>query len=157
MPPVAIFFGPIHVTEFRRKIKRRGCIFVCFSTRAVHLDVYYRMTCDSFLEAFFRFFNTRCHATHFIWCDNGTNLKSGSKSFTSSFKGVKWKGVVDTWSAHGVSQRHIPPYAPSKGGNWERMVGLAKNIITAIAAQNYYRSITTEAPGTYFKEVERDT
>ena len=34
------------------------------------------------------------------------------------------------------------------------MVGLAKNIITAIAARNYYRSITTEELGTYFKEVE---
>ena len=34
------------------------------------------------------------------------------------------------------------------------MVGLAKNLITAIAAHNYYRSITTEELGTYFKEVE---
>jgi hypothetical protein len=112
------------------------------------------MTCDSFLEAFFRFFNTRGNAARFIWCDNGTNLKSGSKALTSSFEGVKWKAVVDKWSAHGVSWRHIPPYAPSKGGNWERMVGLAKNVITAIAARNYYRSITTEELGTYFKEVE---
>ena len=77
------------------------------------------MTCDSFLEAFFRFFNSLGHATRFIWCDNGTNLKSGSKTLTSSFGGVKWKGVVDKWSAHGVAWRHIPPYAPSKGGNWD--------------------------------------
>ena len=34
------------------------------------------------------------------------------------------------------------------------MVGLAKNVITAIAARNYYRSITTEELCTYFKEVE---
>jgi hypothetical protein len=50
------FFRPIYVTEFRKRIKRWGCIFVCFSTRAVHIEVCYRMTCDSFLEAFFRFF-----------------------------------------------------------------------------------------------------
>ena len=34
------------------------------------------------------------------------------------------------------------------------MVGLTKNIITAIAARDYYRSITTEELCTYFKEVE---
>ena len=62
--------------------------------------------------------------------------------------------MVDKWSAHGISWRHIPPFAPSKGGNWERMVGLAKNLITAIAARDYYRSITTEEVCTYFKEVE---
>ena len=97
------FFGPMYVTEFRRKVKRWGCIFVCFSTRAVHLEVCYKMTCDSFLEAFFRFFNSRGHATRFIWCDNGTNLKSGAKALNSSFEGVKWKGVIDKWSSHGIS------------------------------------------------------
>ena len=114
------FFGPMYVTEFRRKIKSWGCVFACFSTRAVHLEVCYKMTCDSFLEALFRFFNSRGHATCFIWCDNGTSLKSGSKALNSSFEGVKWKGIIDKWSSvHGISWRHIPPYAPSKGGNWE--------------------------------------
>ena len=68
------FFGPINVTEFRKKIKRWGCIFVCFSTRAVHIEVCYRMTCDSFLEAFFRFFNTRGHSVRYMWCDNGSKF-----------------------------------------------------------------------------------
>ena len=120
----------------------------------MHLEVCYKMTCDSFLEAFFRFFNTCGHATRFIWCDNGTNLKAGSKTLTSDFEGVKWKGVVDKWSAHGISWHHTPPYAPSKGGNWKRIVGLAKNVITAIAARNCDRSITTEELCTYFKQVE---
>ena len=34
------------------------------------------------------------------------------------------------------------------------MVGIAKNLITAIAARDYYRSITTKELCTYFKEVE---
>ena len=34
------------------------------------------------------------------------------------------------------------------------MVGLAKNLISAIAARDYYRAITTEELRTYFKEVE---
>ena len=120
------FFRHIMVTEFLRIIKRWGCIFICFATRAVHLEVCYYMTCDSFLEAFFRFFNTRGHATKYVWCDNGTNLKAGSKALTHCFEGIKWKGVIDKWSARGISWHHILPFAPSKGGNWERMVSLAK-------------------------------
>ena len=85
---------------------------------AVHLEVCYNMSCDSFLGAFFRFFNTRGHATRYVWCDNGTNLKAGSKALSQSFGNVKWKDVVDKWSAHGISWHHIPPFAPSKGGNW---------------------------------------
>ena len=64
------------------------------------------------------------------------------------------KRGVNKLSAHGISWCHIPPFAPLKGGNWERMVGLAKKLIAAIAAREYYRSITTEELCTYFKEVE---
>ena len=58
---------------------------------------------------------------------------------------------VDKWSAQGVSWRHIPPFAHSKGV----MVGLSKNLINTIATRDFYRSITTEDLITYFiKEVE---
>ena len=97
-----------------------------------------------FLEVFFRFFNSRGHSTRFIWCDNGTNLKAGSKALSSSFDSIKWKGVVDKWSARGISWHHILPFAALKGGNWERMVGLSKSLITAIAARDYYCSISTD-------------
>ena len=61
------------------------------------------MTCDYFLEAFFRFFNSRGHATRYIWCDNGTNLKAGSKALTQSFENIKWKNVIDKWSVLDIS------------------------------------------------------
>ena len=32
-------FGPIFVTELRRKIKSWGCLFVCFATGAIHLEM----------------------------------------------------------------------------------------------------------------------
>ena len=65
------------------------------------------------------------------------------------------EGVVDRWSAHVISWRHIPPFAPLKGGNWERMIGLAKTLIASIAAREHYRSITTQELCTYIKKVER--
>ena len=81
------------------------------------------MSCDSFLDAFFRFFNTRGHAARHMWCDSkGTNFKASSKALTQSFRNVEWKNVIDKWSANGISWCHIPPFAPSKEGNWEQMV-----------------------------------
>ena len=61
-------FGPIFVTELRKKIKRWGCLFVCFSMRAVHLEMCYDMSCNSFLNAFFRFFQfpQPCHTSHLV-------------------------------------------------------------------------------------------
>ena len=69
------------------------------------------MSCESFLEAFFRIFNTRGHATKHIWCDNGMNLKAGSKAIMQSLNDVKWK-----WSSHSIAWRHISLFAPSKAG-----------------------------------------
>ena len=62
--------------------------------------------------------------------------------------------MIDKWSAHGISWHHIPPFAPSKEGNWEQMVEISKNLISTIADRNYYHAITTEEFTTYFKEVE---
>ena len=72
-----------------------------------------------FLLELFRFFSIRGHTTRFIWYDNGTILKAGFKALTHSFEGIKWNGVIDKWSARGISWRHIQPFAPSNGGNWE--------------------------------------
>ena len=56
--------------------------------------------------------------------NNGTNFKAGSKALMQSFKNVHWKGVIDKLSACGISSKCIPPFLPSKGGIWKRMVGL---------------------------------
>ena len=96
-------FGPIFVTDLRKRLKRWCCIFVCFPTRAVHLELCFGMSCDSILNAFFRFFNSTGNATRHIWCDNGSNFKAGSKALSQSFKNVEWKGVIDKWDACGVS------------------------------------------------------
>jgi hypothetical protein len=49
------FFGPMYVVVGRRREKRYGCIFTCFVTRAVHLEIAHRLDTDSFIMAFRRF------------------------------------------------------------------------------------------------------
>jgi len=50
-------FGPFHVVIGRRREKRYG--LTCLSTRAVHLEVVFSLSADSFLMALRRFIADR--------------------------------------------------------------------------------------------------
>ena len=49
------FFGPILTKLARKEFKRYGCIFTCLCSRAVHLEMSYDLSTDSFLSCLARF------------------------------------------------------------------------------------------------------
>ena len=57
----------------RSRLKRWLCIFLCLSTRAVHLEVVWGLDTDSFLNAFTRF-TSRRGVPKEMTSDNGTNF-----------------------------------------------------------------------------------
>lgn len=71
------FPGPITIMEsLRRKAattKGYICIFVCFTTKAVHIEVVRDLSTKSFLNALNRFFDRRGKCTT-IYSDNATNI-----------------------------------------------------------------------------------
>ena len=66
-------FGPFNVTQKQSQVKRYGCVFSCFVTRAIHLEVLSSMETDSFINAFIHFVARR-GAPLQVRSDNGTNL-----------------------------------------------------------------------------------
>ena len=48
-------FGPFTVKRARSEVKRYGCLFVCFFTRAVHLELLDDLSTSSFTNALRRF------------------------------------------------------------------------------------------------------
>jgi hypothetical protein len=76
-PPFSItgldFFGPVHTKLARKEFKRYGCLFTCLASRAVHLEMAYDLTTDSFLSAFSRFVARRGRPKE-VMSDNGTNF-----------------------------------------------------------------------------------
>ena len=70
------YFGPLYVKQKRCHVKRYGCIFVCYTTRAVHLEVAHSLDTDSFLCCFHRFISRR-GTPQKSFSHNGTNLTAG--------------------------------------------------------------------------------
>ena len=67
------YFGQILVKVGRKHTKRHGCLFTCMACRAVHLEVAYSLTANSFLQAFFRFVHRRGPVRE-MYNDRGTNF-----------------------------------------------------------------------------------
>ena len=77
MPFAAVgidYFGPIQVKLKRSVVKRYGCVFTCLVVRAVHIEISYDLSTDSFIQAFTRFVSRRGPPRE-VYSDNGTNFK----------------------------------------------------------------------------------
>ncbi|XP_075150623.1 uncharacterized protein LOC142224721 [Haematobia irritans] len=119
------YAGPFEVKSFTgrycRITKGYVCVFVCFATRAIHLEAVSDLSTAGFLAAFHRFVARRgCPAT--IFSDNGTNFVGASRELERNFRDVMRgsSDVVSSKFAHqGLSWRFIPAGAPHMGGLWE--------------------------------------
>ena len=61
------FFGPLEVKHLRKHEKRYGCLFTCLVTRAVHLEVAFSLSTDSFIMCLRRFIAKRGKWNKFCW------------------------------------------------------------------------------------------
>jgi len=90
------FCGPIHIRSGICKvqsIKSYIAVFVCFVTRAIHLELVSNLTTSTFMAALFRFISIRAQYAH-IYSYNGTNFVGAEKELTSYFKIVPRKRSI---------------------------------------------------------------
>lgn len=122
------FAGPFSLKSSNLKnakfIKSYASVFVCFSTRAVHLEVCSDMSTDAFLACFERFVGRR-GLPKTMFSDNGRNFVGASYRLLQEhhiFMKNAEKSLQEKYGLHGFSWSFIPPYAPHMGGLWEAAV-----------------------------------
>ncbi|XP_055714436.1 uncharacterized protein LOC129808690 [Phlebotomus papatasi] len=97
-------------------------IFVCMSTKAVHLEVLTSLSTNAFLSAFKRFISRRGLPAH-IYSDNGTNFVGSDKMLQKMLQDHQMQNELTDYSSNLKVQWHFnPPAAPHHGGLWEAAV-----------------------------------
>lgn len=105
-------------------------LFVCFNTKAVHIELVSSLNTEDFLAALKRFIGRRGVPTK-IYSDNGSQFKSASSKLHDLYVRFNEPGAKNNISrfaaTKGIEWKFIPPLSPSMGGLWERAVQSVKN------------------------------
>ncbi|BES94226.1 Retrotransposon protein [Nesidiocoris tenuis] len=131
------FCGPFTVTvaglRGMRSIEVYLAVFVCFSVKAIHLEIVMDLSTDGFLQCLERFMGRR-GVPSVIWSDNGRNFVGAANLLrkirqSSSQDDCLENSVTERMANRGVEWKFIPPRAPHFGGLWEAAVKSAKRLI----------------------------
>nr|XP_023028346.1 uncharacterized protein LOC111516414 [Leptinotarsa decemlineata] len=155
------FAGPFFIKDGRLRnraiIKAYLCIFVCFSTKAVHLFTNLTVSnlkSEAFLSTLTRFVSRRgiCKT---IYSDNATNFVGVHNKLTEIYEKLpKFVNNCDNLNfllKNKIEWKFIPPNSPHQGGLWEAAVKIAKYHITRVVGD---RHLTFENLSTLFSRVE---
>ncbi|PFX25917.1 hypothetical protein AWC38_SpisGene9441 [Stylophora pistillata] len=130
------FTGPL-VVKLTRKVtaKRYLCLFICASSRAVHLEIAYSMDTASFLNAFSRMVARRGKPEVMI-SDNGTNLTSAERELRVLISTLDQTRIKEQAAHEGIRWRFNPPGGSHHGGIFEALIKSAKKALRAILGES---------------------
>ncbi|XP_076246260.1 uncharacterized protein LOC143186468 [Calliopsis andreniformis] len=116
------YAGPVLIQERGRgRVARKTyiCLFICFVTKALHIELATDLSTDAFLNCLHRFISRRgrCRSIH---SDNGRN-------FIGAKNQLRELGILIS-----IEWRLIPPYAPHFGGLWEGGVKQVKTHLRGV-------------------------
>ncbi|XP_075162876.1 uncharacterized protein LOC142235509 [Haematobia irritans] len=138
------FAGPFELksSTLRRSpiIKGYVSIFVCFATKAIHLEPCSELSSLAFEAAFTRFVGRRGLPQRLV-SDNGRNFIGASRKMLkefASFVKTTAHDIAQKYSAHGFEWQFIPPHAPHMGGLWESAVKSFKHHFKRIAGAHRF-------------------
>ncbi|XP_061387580.1 uncharacterized protein LOC133322632 [Musca vetustissima] len=151
------FCGPF-MTSYRIRgkspYKTYIAVFVCFSSKATHLELVSDLSANNFILCLKRFVGRR-GIPQKLFCDNATNfvgacnkLKELKESFFNDEVAQKMKSIC---CQMGLEFNFIPPRAPHFGGLWEAAVKSTKTLLNKNITESY---LTFEELQTLVVEIE---
>lgn len=97
--------------------------FVCFSTKAVHIELVTDLSTDAFLAALERFVSRR-GLPQAIYSDNATNFIGANNLLN-----LDTKRISDFFANRSIRWSFIPARSPHQGGLWESAVKSGKSAL----------------------------
>ncbi|XP_030751382.1 uncharacterized protein LOC115878912 [Sitophilus oryzae] len=147
------YAGPIFIrdrkTRNSKTVKGYICIFVCMSTKCIHLDIVTDLTSQAFLSVLKRFVSRRGKPLH-LYSDNGTTF-IGANSAMLQFINKHSNYVSTCLATEGIQWHFMPPKAPNFGGLWEAGVKSVKYHLKRIIRDT---SLTYEDLSTVLVQIE---
>ena len=124
------YFGPVYVRATEPPPRKSWvCLFVCSSTRAVHLELVNDMTTDEFIMCFWRFVARRGVPTD-VLSDNAKHFHSASTILDRFWlQNITSDDVQQFAAQNGITWHFTPERAPWFGGMYERLVGTVKRAL----------------------------
>ena len=150
------YAGPVSLLAVRGRGQRthKGyvALFICLSTRAVHLELVSDCSTEAFIAALRRFTSRRGLCTS-IHSDQGTNFV-GADRMLQEMLALRDTGrslIHSTLLKEGIEWKFNPPAAPHFGGLWEAAVKSTKyHLRRVIGDQN----LTFEEMSTLLHQIE---
>lgn len=152
------FAGPfsIRASKLRKApiLKAYIAIYICMSTKAIHLELVNDMTSVGFLGSLKRFMARRGKCSN-IYSDNGRNFVAANRELTEFFEWLSGADVQDRISSdllrNNIVWHFNPPYPPHRGGIWEAGVKSVKYHLRRTVGVNI---LTYEEFSTFLCEIE---
>lgn len=145
------YAGPFNVNNRIRSnviCKAYLVIFICFSSKATHIEVVQDATTQAFLAALRRFISRRGRCLN-IYSDNATNFVGAASELIKLqqlFNSETHKiAILRYCHEEGIHWHTIPPRSPHFGGLWEAAVKSAKHHLKRILGDKLcsYEELTT--------------
>lgn len=134
------FCGPIMVhwkVRGKHPYKAYLAIYVCFVTKATHLEMVSDLTSDAFIASLRRVVARRGRIEN-LYCDNATNFVGANRElaelqriFSDQQERLKMTTIC---AEEGITFHFIPPRSPHFGGLWEAAVKSAKYHLRRVVA-----------------------
>lgn len=137
------YAGHFYVTHIRKRgvksHKAYICLFVCLTTKALHLELVSDLSTDLFLAAFKRFISRRGPVS-ILYSDGGSNFIGAKRKLNEIYpliQSTDYNNYLSHYlTQHKIQFQHSPPYGPHFNGLSETNVRSVKtHLYKAIGSQ----------------------